>query len=281
MGRPRIKVIETAIDTKKAEELEKKKLEVSKETEEKIEEQAKAAKKTAKVEKKDKKPRLRSKNYEEKSSLVDKTKEYTLSEGIDLIKQTSAAGFDASVEVHVNLNTDPTKSDQLIRRPINLPHSSGKTIRVLVFGGDAKTLKGLGAEVGSDSTIEKIDSGKVSVDKVVATPEWMPKLAKSAKILGPKGLMPNPKSGTVTEKPEELVKNLQGGMIEIKTEKAAIIHTTAGKISFPKEKLEANIKALITEIQKAKPEGLKKSLIKSVYLSSTMGPSVKLDLSSL
>ena len=279
MGRPRVKTIDSAVDLEKIESVKEETEKLSAETEEKVKKQAKAAKIT--TEKKRKKLRSRSKRYEELIGQIDKTKEYTVAEAIELTKKTSKTKFDSSLEIHINLNTDPTKSDQLIRKTINLPHSSGKIIRVLVFGGNPKDLKNMGVQIGTDLTLKEIDAGKIDTDKIVATSEWMPKLAKSAKVLGPKGLMPNPKSGTVTEKPEDLVKNLQGGMVEVKAEKAAIIHLIVGKTSSQTEKLEENIKTLISEIRKAKPEGLKKELIKSVYLSSTMGPSVKLNLSEL
>jgi large subunit ribosomal protein L1 len=284
MGRPRIKVIDTAIDTEKAEKLEKKELELSKETEEKVKKEAKEAKKPVKKDtssaKKAKKQKVRSNRYKSLLNGLDKSKDYPLSEAIDIIKKTANIKFDSSLEVHVNLNVDPTKSDQLIRKSINLPNNSGKTMRVLVFGGNSKILKNAGIDVGTDSTLERIGTGKIEAEKIVATPEWMPKLAKVAKVLGPKGLMPNPKSGTVTDNPDKLIKDLQGGMIEVKTEKSGIVHIIVGKVSLPNEKLEENVKTLISELRQSKPESLKKELIRSVYLSSTMGPSVRIDLSS-
>ncbi len=279
MGRPRIKVIDTAIDIEKAEKLEHKESEITKEIGKKAEVEVKAAKKA--VPERVKKPKIRSQRYRSLVSQIEKTKEYHLPEAIDIIKKTSNTNFEGSLEAHINLNTDPEKQEQAIRRSINLPYGSGKTLRVLVFGGNSKELKNLGASVGSEATLEKINSGEVEADKIVATPDWMPKITRVAKILGPKGLMPNPKFGTVTAEPEEMVKNLQGGMVEVRTEKAPIIHAVVGKVSFPKDKLEQNVKALISELQKSKPETLKKPLIKSVFLSSTMGPSVKLDLSTL
>ena len=169
----------------------------------------------------------------------------------------------------------------MIRKTIKLPHSSGKILRVLVLGGDSKKLKTLGAEIGTESTLEKINSGKIDIDKIISTSEWMPKLTKAAKVLGPKGLMPNPKSGTVTDKPEALIKDFQGGMIEVKSEKEGIVHLTIGKVTDTSEKIEGNVKAVVHELRQSKPSSLKKELIKSVYLTSSMGPSVKLALSSL
>ena len=280
MGRPRIKVIDTAIELEKIEKKVEKKLEISTEGEEKISKQAGAVKKTTPKERFQKKV-SHSARYKSLLGLIDKNKEYPISQALDLVKKTTSTKFDSSVEVHINLNIDPTKSEQLIRKTINLPNGSGKTIRVLVFGGNLKELKNLGADIGTESSLEQIENGKINTDKIIATPDWMPKLAKVAKILGPKGLMPNPKSGTVTENPEKIVKDLQGGMIEVKTEKAPVIHTIVGKATLTEDKLEENLRTLISEIQRSKPEGLKKPLIRSVYLSSTMGPSVKLDISSL
>ena len=280
MGRPRIKVIDTAIELEKIEKKVEKKLEISTEGEEKISKQAGAVKKTTPKERFQKKV-SHSARYKSLLSLIDKNKEYPILQALDLVKKTTSTKFDSSVEVHINLNIDPTKSEQLIRKTINLPNGSGKTIRVLVFGGNLKELKNLGADIGTESSLEQIENGKINTDKIIATPDWMPKLAKVAKILGPKGLMPNPKSGTVTENPEKIVKDLQGGMIEVKTEKAPVIHTVVGKATLTEDKLEENLRTLISEIQRSKPEGLKKPLIRSVYLSSTMGPSVKLDISSL
>src|SRR3989344_3054893 len=272
MGRPRIKVIDTAIELEKIEKKVEKKLEISTEGEEKISKQAGAVKKTTPKERFQKKV-SHSARYKSLLSLIDKNKEYPISQALDLVKKTTSTKFDSSVEVHINLNIDPAKSEQLIRKTINLPNGSGKKFRVLVFGGNLKELKNLGADIGTESALEKIENGKINTDKIIATPDWMPKLAKVAKILGPKGLMPNPKSQTVTEHPEKIVKDLQGGMIEVKTEKAPVIHTVAGKATLSADKLEENVKTLVSEIQRSKPEGLKKPLIKSVYLSSTMGPS--------
>ena len=280
MGRPRIKVIDTAIELEKIEKKVEKKFEISSEVEEKISKQAEAVKKTTPKERFQKKV-SHSARYKSLLSLIDKNKEYPILQALDLVKKTTSTKFDSSVEVHINLNIDPTKSEQLIRKTINLPNGSGKTIKVLVFGGNLKELKNLGADIGTESSLEQIENGKINTDKIIATPDWMPKLAKVAKVLGPKGLMPNPKSGTVTENPEKIVKDLQGGMIELKTEKAPVIHTVVGKATLTEDKLEENLRTLISEIQRSKPEGLKKPLIRSVYLSSTMGPSVKLDISSL
>ena len=203
MGRPRGKVIDEAVDLEKKEKIENQVLEASRETDKKIEAQARAAKKS--TTKKGKKISTRSKNYQSQIATIDKTKKYPISEAIDIIKKASSTKFDSSFEVHVNLNTDPNKSDQLIRKSINLPHSSGKKLRVLVFGGNSKELKSIGVEIGTESTLAKIESGKIDTDKVVATPEWMPKLAKVARVLGPKGLMPNPKQAPLQTNQKKLL----------------------------------------------------------------------------
>ncbi|MEX0617007.1 MAG: 50S ribosomal protein L1 [Candidatus Woykebacteria bacterium] len=279
MGRPRIKTIETALEPEKVDTLEKERFEASQEVEEKVKEEVKAKRQVKKS--KHSKQKTRSVRYKSLADQVDKTKDYTLTVGFDILKKAATTKFDESLEAHINLNIDPTKSEQLIRKSINLPHFSGKKLKVLVFGLGSKEAKITGVEIGTEATLDKIAGGKVEVDKIIATPEWMPKLAKVAKILGPKGLMPNPKSNTVTSDPEKIIKDLQNGMVEVKTEKSPIIHSVLGKLSLPNDKLEQNVKVLIGEIQKSKPETLKKPLIKSVYLSSTMGPSIRVDLSSL
>ena len=278
MGRPRIKVIETAIEPDKVEKLEKEKLSLSEESEGKIEDEVKAAKK---VSGRPKKQKTRSSRYKHLIDLIDKSKVYDLSEAIDLIKKTASTKFDSTLEIHLNLSIDPSKSDQQIRKAINLPHGSGKSIKILVFGGDTKKLTKLGSIIGTEATIEQINKGQIKAEKIVATPEWVPKLASAAKVLGPKGLMPNPKSGTISKDPEKVVESLQSGMVEIKSEKSPILHNVIGKTSFSKEQLEENIKSLISEVRKSKPESVKKDLIKSVYLTSTMSPSIKVDLTSL
>lgn len=277
MGRPKIKIIETAIEPEKAEELEKARFELSEQAEEAVKEEVKKAKKKVG------KARVRSERYKKLVSQVDKANKYSLEEAIDLLKKTSDTKFDSTFEVHINLGLDTTKSDQQIRRSINLPHGLGKKISILVFadGKEATEAKKAGAEVGTEKTLETIEKGKLDFDKVVATPAWMPKLARVAKILGPKGLMPNPKTGTVSENPAEIVGKLGAGMMEIRTEKMPIVHTSFGKASFKEAELKENLQSLVKEIEGAKPTGFKKELIRSIYLSSTMGPSLKLDLSAI
>ncbi len=283
MGRPKIKTIESDFDLDKVKlpEEQTELPELSAEAEEKVKKQAKAAKKQS-IDKAKKKNKI-SKRFAELIKAIDKSKEYSLEEAVELVKKTANVKFDSSVEVHINLRIDPGKQEQQIRTTTNLPFGSGKKVRILVFGAkDTKEIKELGAETGDEETLDRIEKGKIDFDKVVASPDWMPKLAKVAKVLGPKGLMPNPKSGTVSPEPEKIVKSLStGGLIEIKTETSPIIHVAIGKVSAKNKDLEENIKSLLSAVNAAKPSDVKKELVKSVFLTSTMGPSLKLDRSSL
>ncbi len=281
MGRPKIKTIESDFDlsTVKLPEEGKDLPVLDEATEELVEKQVKAKTKKAKEEKIEKKKP--SKRYTSLLKLIDKSKTYSIEEAVELIKKTANTKFDSSIEAHINLRIDSGKQEQQIRTTITLPKGTGKKIKVLVFGAkDVKAIKDAGALVGDEETLTEIEKGKINFDKVVATPEWMPKLAKVAKILGPKGLMPNPKSGTVSPTPEKVVEGLSGGMIEIKTENSPIVHATIGKAKFSNKDLEENVKSLIESVKSAKPAEVKKELIASVFLTSSMGPSVKLDLSS-
>ncbi len=279
MGRPKIKTIESAVELDKVklpEEETQALPELAGEVEGKIKKSAKEAKNLSKT--KSEKKNKHSTRYEKLIKEIDKSKEYTVEEAVELVKKTANVKFDSSVEVHINLQVDLSKQEQQIRTTTNLPHGSGKQVRILVFGAkDPKAIKELGAEAGNEDTLDKIEKGKIDFDKVVASPEWMPKLAKVAKVLGPKGLMPNPKSGTVSPEPEKVVKDLSsGGLVEIKTENSPIIHVAIGKVSAKNSDLEENTKSLLAAVNAAKPADVKKELVKSVYLTSTMGPSVKL-----
>ena len=283
MGRPKIKIIESVIEPDKLKDLEPK-LELSEAAEEEVSKEVKEAKKNLPAGKaRVGKPKVRSVRYKKLIGEIDRNVKYALDEALEILKKTAVTKFDSTLEAHFNLGIDTTKSDQVIRRSINLPHGLGRKVSVLVFadGIAATEAKKAGAEIGTEKTLEEIAKGKIGFDRVVATPDWMPRLAKVAKVLGPKGLMPNPKTGTVSEKPAEVVTNLAAGMIELKTEAQPIIHTVFGKASFKDEALKENIQELVKEINSAKPASFKKELIKSVYLSSTMGPSVKLDLTSI
>lgn len=284
MGKVRTKIIETAIEPEKLENLEKPEEPEQEPGEEPVK------KPVAGKEKKKKPPKKRSRRYQELLSLIDKSKVYPAAEAIDLVKKTANNKFDATLEAHINLGLDPTKSEHQIRAQVSLPHptspasrrASRKPSTILVFTDKNKEeIKKLGAEIGTDSSIKEIESGKVNFSKVIADPTFMPKLAKVAKILGPKGLMPNPKSGTVSDDPLTVLREFSQGKMELRTEKLPVIHTSIGKASLEDKKILENLTVLIEAIRKAKPEGFKKELIKTVYLSSSMGPSVKLDLASL
>ncbi|AKL98176.1 50S ribosomal protein L1 [Endomicrobium proavitum] len=220
------------------------------------------------------------KKFNEAAKLVDKTKEYQLDQAVDLVKQTAKAKFDETVELHIKLGIDPKQSDQIIRGTVTLPHGIGKTRKVAVIakGEKQKEAQTAGADtVGSDELIEEIAKGVLNFDILVATPDVMKDLSKVAKILGPKGLMPNPKSGTVTFEIAKAVSELKKGRVEYKNDSYGIIHVPVGKVSFDKEKLSENIKALYEAVVKAKPSSSKGVYIKSVSISSTMGPGVYVD----
>lgn len=226
------------------------------------------------------KAKVRSKRYQSLISLVEKGKAYPLTEALEALKSTAKTAFDPTIEIHINVGADITKTDQVVRTTTKLPHSIGKAPKLLIFG-DFKAEEGIA--VGDDKTIDQIEkTGKVEGQKIIATPEWMPKLTKVAKILGPKGLMPNPKTGTVTTDIAKTVADFKGGLIEVRTEVGGpIIHSRVGKLSLGDEKITENLKALIEAINKAKPVGIKRNYLKSAYLHVTMGPSIRLDLSSL
>ncbi len=213
---------------------------------------------------------------------IDKTKTYSLDEAIKLVKDTSNTKFDSSVEVHIRLGIDPSKSDQQIRATVSLPHGNGKTKSVGAFVGpnDEKAAKEAGADfVYGEEEIKKLkDTGKIEFDIAVATPEMMPKLASVAKILGPKGLMPNPKTDTVSSDVKKMIGELKKGKIAFKNDDGANIHTSIGKASFSEVQLKENILAFVDTIKKIKPSSSKGTYLKALYLTSSMGPSVKTDI---
>lgn len=223
-----------------------------------------------------------SKRYKEALALVDVKKTYTIEEAVELVKKTSPLKFDASVEVHAKLGINPKKSDQLVRSSVALPNGTGKsvTIAVVATTPDAqKAAKAAGAEiVGDQELVNDIKAGKVVFDVLVATPDSMKLLAPIAKILGPKGLMPNPKDGTVTLNVADAVTNLKKGKVSFKNDDSGNLHVMIGKSSFETPKLIENYKALIDSIVKAKPQAMKGAYIKSVTITSTMGPGVKVAL---
>lgn len=221
-----------------------------------------------------------SKRMAEAAKLVDKNKLYALTEAVDLLKQAAKAKFDETVELHVHLGIDPKQSDQIVRGTITLPHGIGKTRKVAVIAKGEKQAeaKDGGADsIGAEDLIEQISKGWLDFDVLVATPDSMKDLSKVAKILGPKGLMPSPKAGTVTFDIEKTVKELKKGRIEYKNDSYGVIHSSVGKVSFDNAKIIENVKSLYEAIVKAKPSAAKGQYIKSVALSSTMGPGIHLD----
>jgi large subunit ribosomal protein L1 len=215
---------------------------------------------------------------------IDPNKFYGLTEAVEIIKKRSSAKFDETVEVAVNLGIDTKQSDQAVRGVIDLPNGTGKTVRVAVFakGAKADEAKAAGADlVGAEDLAEKIQGGAMDFDRCIATPDMMGVVGKLGKVLGPRGLMPNPKLGTVTMNVAEAVKSAKGGQVQYRAEKAGIVHAGVGKASFSEKALVENVKALVDAIAKAKPQGAKGTYIRRVPLSSTMGPGLKLDLTSV
>ncbi len=215
---------------------------------------------------------------------VDLTKRYTLTEAVKLVKSISNVKFDETIDVVMNMGVDPKQSDQMVRGMVSMPNGTGKTIKVAVFArGDkaAEALKAGADYVGADDLAEKINAGLTDFDRCIATPDMMATVGKLGKVLGPKGLMPNPKLGTVTPNVAEAVKAAKSGQVEFRVDKASIIHAGIGKASFTEEALTQNIKAFIDAVQKAKPATSKGNYIKKVGLSSTMGVGLKIDLTDL
>lgn len=226
----------------------------------------------------------KSKKYTEALSKIEKGKLYSLEEAVKLVKETSVSTFDGTVEIAVRLNLDTKKNDQQLRGAIVLPHGTGKTKKVLVLakGDAAKAATDAGADyVGDVDLITKIEKENwFDFDVIIATPEMMPMLGKLGKVLGPKGLMPNPKTGTVTTDTKKAVEDVKKGRVEYRTDSYANVHALVGKVSFDDEKLVDNVKAFMDVIIKSKPQAAKGIYLKGVSLASTMGPGIKVDLSS-
>lgn len=221
------------------------------------------------------------KKYRKALELLEAEKAYPLKEAVALAKKTSTTKFDSSVEVHLNLGIDTVQADQQIRKTVSLPNGTGKKLRVIAFCGDEKVkeAKATGAiEAGSEDLVKKIEGGWMDFDKVVATPDVMKSLGKIAKTLGQKGLMPNPKSGTVTMDIAATVKDLQGGLVEFRNDKQGNLHNIIGKVSFSEAQLEENLRTYMQAIVEAKPSGVKGSFIKSITLTTTMGPGIKIEV---
>lgn len=217
-------------------------------------------------------------------SKVDAAKQYSLKEAAALVKQINCTKFDSSVDLHIRLGVDPKKADQAIRGSVTLPHGTGKTKRVLVLCNPdkEKEAKDAGADyVGLDEYIQKIESGWTDVDVIVAVPAVMPKIGKLGKILGPRNLMPNPKTGTVTQDVASAIQDVKGGKISFKVDKAGIIHASIGRVSFDTDKLEQNSNELINAIIKLKPSSAKGIYLKGVSMASTMSPGIAIDTKSV
>jgi large subunit ribosomal protein L1 len=220
------------------------------------------------------------KRFKAASATVDRDKTYPLADAVKMVKANAKAKFDETIEVAMNLGIDPRHADQAVRGMVDLPSGTGKTIRVAVFarGAKAEEAKAAGADlVGADDLAEKINAGEMNFERCIATPDMMGVVGRLGKVLGPRGLMPNPKLGTVTQDVTAAVKAAKAGSIEFRAEKSGIVHAGVGKASFSEDAIAANVKALVTAINRAKPTGAKGTFIKKVSISSTMGPGVKLD----
>jgi large subunit ribosomal protein L1 len=222
----------------------------------------------------------RGKKYTEARNKVDRTKQYSLEDGVKLLLDTSYVKFDETVDIAVRLGVDPKKSDQMVRGTVVLPHGTGKKVRVLVFakGQKEKEAQDAGADVvGGEDVVEKISKGWLDFDKAIATPDMMGLVSKLGKILGPRGLMPNPKVGTVTFDLEKAIREIKAGKVEFKVEKAGVVHIPAGKVSFGLERLLDNVKAVLEVIVRVKPPTSKGIYLRNIALSTTMGPGIKID----
>jgi len=221
------------------------------------------------------------KRYKAAAALIDKTKPYTVEEGIATVKQAPGTKFDESVDLSLRLGVDPKHADQMVRGAVVLPHGTGKTVRVVVFakGEKEREAREAGADyVGAEDLAEKIQGGWMDFDATIATPDLMGQVGKLGKVLGPRGLMPNPKMGTVTFDIARAVRELKAGKVEFRVDKAGNVHVPIGKKSFPADHLVANAMALIEAIMRAKPAGSKGQYLRSLTVSSTMGPGVRLDV---
>ena len=229
-------------------------------------------------------PQARGKKYKEAAKAIERTEQYEPDEAVRLVLKSSTSKFDGSIEAHLRLGVDPRHADQMVRGIVNLPNGSGRSIRVAVFarGAKADEAKAAGADiVGAEDLVEKVQGGNIDFDRCVATPDLMPLVGRLGKVLGPRGMMPNPKVGTVTMDVTSAVKGAKGGSVEFRVEKAGIVQAGVGKASFPADHLVQNIKAFADAVQKARPAGAKGTFISRVAISSTMGPGVKVEPASL
>lgn len=224
------------------------------------------------------------KKYKEAQKQLSNEPVKTLSEGVKLIKATATTKFDSTAEIHINLNIDPKKADQAVRSTVVLPHGTGKKLKIAAIVNDdkVKAAKEAGAAAaGLEDLIEEFKKGKFDYDVVVATPDVMKELGKVAKVLGQKGMMPNPKSGTVSSDIAKTIEELSRGRVEFRNDKQGIVHSVFGKASFKEDELENNLKALLFAIREAKPSGAKGTYVKSITLTTSMGPGIKLDPSEI
>ena len=224
------------------------------------------------------------KRVEKSREGIDRNKLYGLDEAVKLVKGRASAKFDETVEVAMNLGVDPRHADQMVRGVVNLPNGTGRSVRVAVFakGDKADEARAAGADVvGAEDLVETVQKGTIDFDRCIATPDMMPLVGRLGKVLGPRGMMPNPKVGTVTTDVAGAVKASKGGAVEFRVEKAGIVHAGVGKVSFDAKAIEENIRAFADAVMKAKPTGAKGNYVKKVALSSTMGPGVKIDPSTL
>ena len=222
----------------------------------------------------------RGKKYQEMAKLVEKGKVYNLKDAIDLAIKSNPAKFDASVEIHARLGVDPRQADQNIRTTIVLPNGNGKEVRVAVFAplDVCKAAKAAGADIAEDEEfLKQLDKGTINFDVLISTPQYMPKLGKYARLLGPKGLMPNPKAGTVTMDVEKAVKESKAGKVEYRVDKQSIVHIGVGKVSFGADKLIENANTFFDSLKAQKPASLKGTYVKSVFVTTTMGPSIAVE----
>ncbi|MDZ7772300.1 MAG: 50S ribosomal protein L1 [Balneolaceae bacterium] len=226
----------------------------------------------------------RGKKYRAAAELIDQDLEYTLEEAVDLVKKTSKVNFDASVDLDLRLGVDPRHADQMVRGSVSLPHGTGKEVRVLALVNEAKQEEAeqAGADhVGLDEYIEKIEDGWTDVDVIVATPDVMGKIGKLGRVLGPRGLMPNPKSGTVTNDVAETIKEVKAGKIDFRVDKYGILHASIGKVSFDAAELRDNALEFLRTVMRLRPASAKGLYIRSATMSSTMGPGIPLERSSV
>lgn len=278
--------VETTETFAKSGKKSKKHIEEVKAEEERQERKIERAKQDAEVKVKGEKPvtrpriERRGKKYQEAAKLVEKSKAYSLNEAIELALKTSPVKFDASVEIHIRLGVDPRQADQNIRATLVLPNGNGKSVRVAVFAPAdvCKVAKAAGADIAEDEEfLKQLEKGEINFDVLISTPQYMPKLGKFARLLGPKGLMPNPKAGTVTMDVEKAVKETKAGKVEYRVDKQAIVHIGVGKTSFGAEKLVENANAFFDSLKAQKPNSIKGNYVKSVFVTTTMGPSIMVE----